>query len=98
MKRVSLTTLSAGLSLVLLAAPMAMAQQYPAHHSTSAPHGTEGHQMQAPIHRTVSTHNRMGTRAPEAHVQPHKVSMQHHTMQPPHRAAMPSHGSVQHHS
>ena len=96
MKRVSLAALSAGLGLALLAAPMAMAQQYPAHHAPSAPHGTESHHMAAPIHRTVNTHSRM---APRPRVQPHVVSMQHHTVQPPHHhAAMPAHGTMQHHN
>ena len=45
MKRVSVTALSAGLGLALLAAPLAMAQQYPDHHDNGAPQGDYGHQM-----------------------------------------------------
>ena len=45
MKRVSLTALSAGLGLALLAAPLAMAQQYQDHQHYDAPRGDDGHQM-----------------------------------------------------
>ena len=41
MKSVSFKALSAGLGLALLAAPLAMAQQYPGH----PPHGGYGHPM-----------------------------------------------------
>jgi Ni/Co efflux regulator RcnB len=43
MKRISLRALSAGLGLALLAAPMAMAQQFPNHHDDY------GHQMGHPM-------------------------------------------------
>ncbi len=55
MKRFSLTALSAGLGLAMLAAPLAMAQQY-----DSAHHDESGHYMQAPQHQDMGSHNQMG--------------------------------------
>ena len=96
MKRLSLAALSAGFGLALLAAPLAMAQQYAAHHDNGAPHGAPAHRAPAPVHRMVVTSHRQP--APRDRVQPHMASMQHHTMMPPHHAAMQPHDSMQHHS
>jgi Ni/Co efflux regulator RcnB len=46
MKRISFTALSAGLGLALLAAPLAMAQQYQDHQQSNASHGNDSHQQQ----------------------------------------------------
>ncbi|HVE21697.1 MAG TPA: RcnB family protein [Acidocella sp.] len=46
MKRISLTALSAGLGLALLAAPLAMAQQWQGHPSDG---GYDHHQMEHPM-------------------------------------------------
>ncbi len=86
MKRLSLTALSAGLGLALLAAPLAMAQPYPDHHAIA------GHDMHAPAHRAVSTHNRTSAHMSHAaHMQPREVSVRHHI-------AMPLHHMAPHHN
>jgi hypothetical protein len=90
MRLLSPAALSAGLGLALLAAPLAMAQTH--QHDAGAPHNVASHQMQTPTHRAAgaasSMHNQMSAKA---HMQPRKVSEQHHTVRNTHQTVRNTH-------
>jgi hypothetical protein len=97
MRLFSPAALSAGLGLVLLAAPLAMAQATPDQHARGMSHATMGHPMRAPTHHADAMHHPLSAMVHrQSHMQPRPASMRQHGERNVHHAARLPHQGMSH--